>query len=287
MAPTALGSELPASVPNWPELDEGDVVGFRPAEACDLAAAWFPRISTVETIDRAVLTPSMEALNDGSGRAVDTETGELVKLISGQEVAAGKAVKLRRLVIGPGKVAVECGQISNAERTLARIDAQLEMDQFLDDQAKGMETDTMIDDEGRPWNVVTEFSRKARQRLRQRVAEVDWYEPLQRTRTRIGMITLTYARNWEHLAPDPDTVTTHRHQLERRMERALGYLPPFFWVREFRHRGAPHFHFAGVFPTRINGERLETRLSRNWYEIVGSGDARHLKAGTGVDWSEG
>ncbi|MCP5025811.1 MAG: hypothetical protein GY929_05960, partial [Actinomycetia bacterium] len=248
---------------------------------------WFPRISTVEGIDRAVLSPSMQPLHDGSGRAVDTETGELVQLISGEEVAAGKAVKLRRLVIGPGKVAIECGQISNAERALARIEAQLEMDQFLDDQVADIEADPMIDNEAEGWNVVTKFSRKARQRLRQRVAEVDWYELLQRVRVRIGMITLTYAGNWEDLAPDPDTVTTHRHRLERRLERVLGYLPPFFWVREFQHRGAPHFHFAGVFPSRINGERLETWLSRNWYEIVGSGDPHHLEAGTGVDWSEG
>jgi len=143
------------------------------------------------------------------------------------------------------------------------------------------------DVEAKPWNVVTLFSRKSRQRLRQRVAEVDWYTPLQQPGTRIGMLTLTYPDDWETWAPDPETITRHRHALEKRLERALGWKPTFFWAREFQRRKAPHYHLAGVFPIKVKGERLTTWLSRNWYEIVDSEDPDHLKAGTRVDWSKG
>ena len=51
--------------------------------------------------------------------------------------------------------------------------------------------------------------------------------------------------------------------------------------------GAPHFHLAGVFARRIGNERLETWLTRNWAEIVDSGDDNHYRAGTRIDWSEG
>ncbi len=328
MAVTPMRTELPASTANWPEL-AGEVIGFRPAEACDIAASWFPRVDTFDRFEGPELTSglrllddgtgraldtetgelvklrpgvsgSMRLLNDGTGRAVDTETGELVKLITGDEVRAGRAKLLRRLVIAGGKVAIECGQISHAEQALTRVEAeiaaaveaeqlQLEFDRLLD-AIDGLGDAEILDDDGdggEAWNVVRAFSRKARQRLRQKVAEVDWCTPLQREGVRIGMLTLTYPGEWEALAPDPDTVTAHRHALERRLERALGYPPPFFWVREFQLRGAPHFHLGGVFPTRINGESLEHWLSRNWYEIVGSGDERHRKAGTGVDWAEG
>jgi len=50
------------------------------------------------------------------------------------------------------------------------------------------------------------------------------------------------------------------------------------WRLEFQERGAPHFHLL-VF----NVERIDILwLSRAWFEVVGSGDIRHLKAGTQV-----
>jgi hypothetical protein len=146
----------------------------------------------------------------------------------------------------------------------------------------------MEDDEARPWNVVTEFSPKSRQRLRQRTAEVDWYTPLQRPGCRIAMLTLTYPGScWRHCAPDPDTIRAHLNALEKRLHRTLGYKVAFVWAREFMRSGAPHFHLAGVFPRRINDERLETWLTRNWAQIVDSGDPSHYRAGTRIDWSEG
>ncbi len=56
------------------------------------------------------------------------------------------------------------------------------------------------------------------------------------------------------------------------------------WRLEFQKRGAPHYHLILFNMPDLNaGDRL-TRfrgwLSKRWFEIVGSGDQRHLRAGT-------
>lgn len=51
----------------------------------------------------------------------------------------------------------------------------------------------------------------------------------------------------------------------------------FFWFIEFQARGAPHFH---IFTTEFVDYKYCAKL---WYEIVQSGDIRHLKAGIRVE----
>jgi hypothetical protein len=50
-----------------------------------------------------------------------------------------------------------------------------------------------------------------------------------------------------------------------------------WWFLEFQERGAPHFH---VF---LTGECAYREVSEAWYRIVGSGDERHLRAGTRIE----
>lgn len=55
------------------------------------------------------------------------------------------------------------------------------------------------------------------------------------------------------------------------------------WFLEFQQRGAPHVHCLYSFgvPRNANERRgLRFRVSTAWYRIVGSGDVRHLQAGT-------
>ena len=52
------------------------------------------------------------------------------------------------------------------------------------------------------------------------------------------------------------------------------------WRLEFQRRGAPHFH-AFVWGVSF-GELLEF-TGQSWFEVVGSGDDRHLRAGTRVE----
>ena len=49
------------------------------------------------------------------------------------------------------------------------------------------------------------------------------------------------------------------------------------WILEFQRRGAPHLHafISGPIPYR--------EVATRWYEIVGSGDARHIEAGTSIE----
>ena len=45
---------------------------------------------------------------------------------------------------------------------------------------------------------------------------------------------------------------------------------------EFQERGAPHFHIL------VDKEIPHQKVAKSWYRIVGSGDEKHLKAGTEV-----
>ena len=91
------------------------------------------------------------------------------------------------------------------------------------------------------------------------------------------MVTVTYP---EHFPSDGVTVKRHLYRLLKWQQRAYGP-HNYLWFIEFQARGAPHFH---ILVDRIFGpaEILERRaeLARKWYEIVGSGDERHLAAGT-------
>lgn len=48
------------------------------------------------------------------------------------------------------------------------------------------------------------------------------------------------------------------------------------WYLEWQKRGAPHFHLL------TRGALPRAELSRAWYEVVGSSDPRHLRAGTQI-----
>jgi hypothetical protein len=87
------------------------------------------------------------------------------------------------------------------------------------------------------------------------------------------MITLTYPADFPL-----DGVLVKKHfELIRKWFVAHGVKG--LWILEFQKRGAPHFH---IFTPKININKLA--LSRIWYKIVGSGDIRHLNAGTRVEW---
>jgi len=50
------------------------------------------------------------------------------------------------------------------------------------------------------------------------------------------------------------------------------------WFMEFQNRGSVHFHMFTTFPVQ------KEWLSFNWYDVCGSEDERHLRAGTRVEW---
>ena len=85
-------------------------------------------------------------------------------------------------------------------------------------------------------------------------------------------ITLTYPENFPCNGKETKAHLNAFLQYLRRKE--IKYV----WVLEFQSRGAPHYHIIGsdFIP--------KEELSQRWYKIVGSGDEKHLKAGTGIDW---
>jgi len=116
---------------------------------------------------------------------------------------------------------------------------------------------------------VRAFSKASRRRMLQFLHMID--------RERSGMplfVTLTYPGEWPG---DPHRWKRDLHvwllRLRRKMPAAW-----CVWRLEPQQRGAPHYHLLVFGVPRLSIEWL----SRTWYEVVGSGDERHLRAGTQV-----
>jgi hypothetical protein len=86
-------------------------------------------------------------------------------------------------------------------------------------------------------------------------------------------LTLTYPREY----PADDVAKRHLDTFAKRISRKWPNAA-FVWRIEAQKRGAPHFHLL------VYGVEFVPKawLSRVWYEIVGSKDDRHLRAGTQV-----
>jgi hypothetical protein len=84
------------------------------------------------------------------------------------------------------------------------------------------------------------------------------------------IITLTYPKDF------PSNGKTVKRHLEAMREWFKRHGISAFWFLEFQARGAPHFHLFTDNPVEAK------ELSRKWYEVVGSGDEKHLRAGTQI-----
>jgi len=120
-------------------------------------------------------------------------------------------------------------------------------------------------------DVVTEFSKASRQRL----AFVAANTSVEFT----TMITLTYPGEYP---TDGEKVKRDRRAFQDWLRRDQGN-PEYLWFLEFQKRGAPHYHILTdqLWPkTRLDEKALRFRVAATWYRQVGSGDPRHLAAGT-------
>lgn len=110
---------------------------------------------------------------------------------------------------------------------------------------------------------VTGLSAGAARRFRFSVvnAAVDW----------VGLVHLTY----------PAQFPSNGREVKAHLHRFLLWLNGkgvrWAWVQEFQERGAPHFHVL------VSGWLDRKGVARKWFEIVGSGDRKHLFAGTRVE----
>jgi len=119
---------------------------------------------------------------------------------------------------------------------------------------------------------ITEYSRGSESRMRQSLDNVagevlPW----------VSFLTLTYPAVYPK---DGREVKRHLKMLGQRLMR---WFPEFtgFWAMEFQGRGAPHFMvLSNVFVHH-------KVLGRLWYEVVDSGDPKHLRAGVQAKKPEG
>lgn len=94
------------------------------------------------------------------------------------------------------------------------------------------------------------------------------------------MVTLTYPCGYPS---DGRTVKGHLRAFMERCRRKLESRNQFpadhsaFWFLEFQGRGAPHFHIFTTFGIPRD------ELAQDWFEIVGSEDDRHRRAGTRIE----
>lgn len=117
---------------------------------------------------------------------------------------------------------------------------------------------------------ITRFSAAARKRLVELLASID-----QGRTARLPLfVTLTYPGEWPD---DPGTWKRHLDTWGKRLARKFTRTSAV-WKLEFQSRGAPHFHLLVFGPRWID----PLWLARSWFKTVGSGDPRHLVAGTQV-----
>lgn len=124
---------------------------------------------------------------------------------------------------------------------------------------------------------VYEWSRQSRRNMIRTFGFLDWRAFLARGVPE--MVTLTYP---EVFPRDGEIVKRHLQAFKERWTRKWGAAPVGVWKLEFQRRGAPHFHLYVARPA-VRESEFRRWVSEAWYEVVGSGDVRHLRAGTGVD----
>ena len=127
---------------------------------------------------------------------------------------------------------------------------------------------------------VVGLSDKSRRRLMQYLMRIDvrsiaaqQKNPL---KARAFFVTLTYPREYPEAW---ERCKAHLRAFRSRLERAFP-LVWAVWVQEFQKRGAAHYHVVIVLDDTVNVGGFRSWLSRSWYEVVGSGDEKHLRAGT-------
>ncbi len=113
------------------------------------------------------------------------------------------------------------------------------------------------------------FSAGSRRRLFRKLAM------LKREQVSAGkFLTLTYPEDY----PTPGIAKGHLRAFLKRLRRRWPQAA-VIWKLEPQRRGAPHFHVLVLGVEHIGKDWL----SRAWYEVVASGDERHLRAGTQIE----
>lgn len=122
---------------------------------------------------------------------------------------------------------------------------------------------------GGPRGSVRLFSRQSKKRLMDFMGKLD-------SRQVPILVTLTYPAEFSHSSRDwKNDLEKFHKRLARKFDQVS-----MMWKLEPQKRGAPHFH---LFLWGVSYRDLKKITACFWYEVVGSGDEKHLKAGTRVE----
>jgi len=221
----------------------------------------------------------------------------------GQAITEGRTC---RLWLGVGGVRSEVFDAARREQLAAReLDRRLKVAALRAALRAAGDVDALDALDHPRGRAIVAWSRKSRARMVETFANLD-HAPMREHEDRVaGMVTLTYPCHWEAAAPDGATAKRHLRAFIERWSRAFGR-PPGLWKLEFQGRGAPHFHLhvpvpalaPSPFCAEDHGEdscscwTFEEWVSWTWADVVdvapvGDCDcrAKHLRAGTGVDFA--
>lgn len=113
------------------------------------------------------------------------------------------------------------------------------------------------------------FSKSSRRRMLQRISKV-------RNQVAPIFVTLTYPDEFPF---DSAEWKRHLHNFFKRLFRWCR-MAGAFWKMEPQKRGAPHFH---LLIWGVNQFAFDAWCHKVWYEVVGSGDKKHLRRGAKVE----
>jgi hypothetical protein len=205
-----------------------------------------------------------------------------------------------RLSISPGVIRRRSFDAIKAEKSVQKaMDARL---QLADQHAARLMHVGLWDTTGLesgPARVIVEFSAKSRARLVETVASLD-YSAWNRADGDLAMVTLTLPGDWQAVAPSGGVFKRMLEKLRLRWRKAVDAPWRSIWKLEFQRRGAPHWHALMRVPVLVKGVPFHDWLSKTWADVVGASKVvdgldkdgkdsseyiRHLRAGTGIDFS--
>jgi hypothetical protein len=135
---------------------------------------------------------------------------------------------------------------------------------------------------------ITNWSKKSRSAMVARICSLDYSEMLSDPTRPGAMITLTYPKNWEIVAPTAEQAKRHLRLFRQRYKRAFGEELIGLWKQEWQRRGACHFHIFCVPPTNVAFTKW---VSDTWNDIVNppylEDKCNHLEFGASVDYNKG
>lgn len=215
--------------------------------------------------------PGVEQIPDTPGGAwqhafpqvdmVDVAAG----MLPSQPAGHGQEGPDWRITISPGKIQVWTRDEARAERTANRqaVARQQSVDAQVSWLANGEEVP-----QAAASNPITEWSWRSRTRMFERLNDLD-YSPLVGDPARLpGMVTFTYPRCWQRVAPNGETVKQkHLKALRKRYERAFGEPLRCIWKLEFQGRSRYVWQ---------DGEQIDNWCSCDWCAELEDGRAPHI-----------